>query len=617
MVNPSLELIAVILGTAEDGIACPVLDAARIAGSDPLDYCIAAGLVSEQDATARMAAWLDIAHFHKVPVGISEHPAPVRLDALANVRTYRLRVLDQDVLFCAPSFANVLEMRGFLTDRRTIARRLCLVPAGALRDFLAQTHSLALLDETRRRLVRRWPWATANLELTTPARLGFVALLLAITASVLVSPFLAYPVLVPVAAMLVAVPALVSLAALLTPHAQTSRDMRPGDAELPVYSVLIPLRNEAHMVPQLARAMLALDYPRDRLDIKFVVEARSPKTVAAARAQCRRGPFSVVEVPDAAPHTKPKAICFALPLCRGEHVVVFDAEDTPHPSQLWRAALQFRRHPELECLQAPLVIDNMADGVLAILFAGEYAGLFGVKLPALARWDLPVPLGGTSNHFRTKTLRRLGGWDTYNVTEDADLGVRLARMRLKVEMLGVPTYEEAPNRLRTWMAQRTRWMKGWMQTFVVHNRRPWQTLRDMGWRRFVAFEVLTLGQIMAPILHSAFIAQGAIKLAIGMPLWGETGGWTLLYPAMFLAGYAAAIAQTIVGTYRLGWRPNFLAQLLLPGYWLLISIATVRAMYELVEKPFYWAKTPHRRVARWSRTIPDNRPIPVRAAAGE
>lgn len=402
-----------------------LLDAALLAEADPIAYSVAAGLVGEVEATERMAQWLDVASFYRVPLGAAPLPEPARLEALAEVRAFRVRVLDRDVLFCAPTFFNAIAMRRALADDPAIARRLCLVPATAVRDYLATAHSQNLLDAARQRLVRLWPWATAQLELTLPARISFALGLVTVTLLVLLSPFLRYPVLMPLAALLIFVPAVMSFAALFVRLPRPGKIERPEDAELPVYSILIPLRDEAHMVPQLAKAMLALDYPRERLDIKFVVEGRSPATVAAAQAQCRRGPFSVAEVPDAAPRTKPKAMAYALPLCRGEHVVVFDAEDTPHPSQLWRAALQFRERPELDCIQAPLVIDNMADGVLATLFAGEYCGLFGLKLPALTAWDLPVPLGGTSNHFRIETLRRIGGWDPYNVTEDADLGVRL------------------------------------------------------------------------------------------------------------------------------------------------------------------------------------------------
>ncbi|MEO5805618.1 glycosyltransferase family 2 protein, partial [Devosia sp.] len=446
------------------------------------------------------------------------------------------------------------------------------------------------------RLARRWPFATAHLASTFPVRLVFVIGLLITVSLVLVSPFLPHPVLLPLALLLIALPAMLSLAAIMELRSRPAPppDWSTDDAELPIYSVLIPLRDEAHMVPQLAQAMLALDYPAARLDIKFVVEARSAHTVAAVHAALNHAQFSLVCVPDAMPRTKPKALDFALPLCRGEYVVVFDAEDRPEPSQLRYAALRFRQRPAVHCIQAELVIDNAREAPLAALFAGEYAGLFGVKLPALARWGLPVPLGGTSNHFRTATLREIGGWDAYNVTEDADLGVRLARLRLKVETIPVATFEAAPTTLRSWLSQRTRWMKGWMQTFIVHNRHPWRALAEMGWWPFLAFEVMALGQILAPLLHTGFLLLNLARLALNLSLLGPLeADWPLLYPAMFLFGYAAAVLLTLAGLFRLRGQRPVLVQLLLPIYWLLISLATLLALLDLLKRPFYWAKTTH------------------------
>jgi len=303
--------------------------------------------------------------------------------------------------------------------------------------------------------------------------------------------------------------------------------------------------------------------------------------------------FSLVPVPDAVPRTKPKALDFALPLCQGEHVVVFDAEDVPDPDQLWKAALRFRDAPDIVCLQAQLAIDNGRENWLAALFTGEYAGLFTVLLPALARWRLPMPLGGTSNHFRIQALRELGGWDAYNVTEDADLGVRLARRRLRVDMLASATREAAPTQLLAWLGQRTRWMKGWMQTFIVHNRDPGRLMAEMGLPTMLVFEALLLGMIVAPILHCGFLVVLAIRWSMGLGSF-DSAIWTVFYIAVLLLGYGSALAMTALGLQRLGRTRLLPAQWLLPAYWLLIGLATIRAAHELLTRPFYWFKSPHR-----------------------
>ena len=325
----------------------------------------------------------------------------------------------------------------------------------------------------------------------------------------------------------------------------------------------------------------------------FVVEARSASTVAAVRSVLDDGPFRLVEVPDALPHTKPKALNFALPLCRGEFVVVYDAEDTPHPEQLWRAIDRFRTRPELQCVQAQLLIDNGGKGLLPALFAGEYAGLFTVLLPALARWRLPVPLGGTSNHFRIETLRRIGGWDAYNVTEDADLGVRLARLRLPVETMICPTLEEAPTALPVWMGQRSRWMKGWTQTLIVHNRAPLRLAREAGWLPALAFQIWAFGTILAPLAHTGFLLTLLVQVLIGAPVLQGGWSWTTVYLLILVYGYGTAIAMVAVGLRRRGALHLLPAQLLLPLYWLLMVPAIGRALHELTNNPFHWAKTEH------------------------
>jgi cellulose synthase/poly-beta-1,6-N-acetylglucosamine synthase-like glycosyltransferase len=266
----------------------------------------------------------------------------------------------------------------------------------------------------------------------------------------------------------------------------------------------------------------------------------------------------------------------------------------PEPGQLRTAASHFAADRRLACVQAELVADNAAETPLTALFAGEYAGLFGRLLPALSRWRLPMPLGGPSNHFRIEALRRLGGWDAFNVTEDADLGVRLARGRMRTATIASRTYEEAPITLHAWMAQRTRWVKGWMQTLLVHNRAPGELLRDLGWKGFIAFELMVGSMVLASLLHTVFLLSLVVGLAINgaVPLFpGSAWGW--ISAGVLLAGYGGALALVVSGLLRLG-RPGLLpVQLLLPLYWVLHSVAAVRAAWDLIRRPHFWAKTEH------------------------
>ena len=209
-----------------------------------------------------------------------------------------------------------------------------------------------------------------------------------------------------------------------------------GDETLPPYTILVPLYHEAEILPRLAEALLALDYPHDKLDIKLVLEEDDAETCAVATELARLGPFDIIEVPPCLPRTKPKACNFALQFARGEYLVIYDAEDRPEPDQLRKAVAQYRISPrKTACLQARLSIHNGKQSMLAAMFALEYAIWFRAFLPGLDRFAVPMPLGGTSNHFRTSILRAVGGWDAFNVTEDADLGIRLAQSGYRVSML--------------------------------------------------------------------------------------------------------------------------------------------------------------------------------------
>lgn len=603
-----------------DAAAAQYLADARQSGAEPLAYCAHRFGLGSATVWRRAAHWAGFGFFETVAGEAQDEPLPPdHIERLGTVRTVRRRVFNRDVTFWAPTFVTLLELRRSRLERPELARRLCVVPPEAIEATLAITHSDALMDEARQKMSRLWGGMTASTGLPKAARRAFAIILVLLILLVMVAGAVSRPLLLPLVAVMLVGPGLMRLVA-AWPRQQRQPVRLLSDRELPVYSVLIPLRDEAAMVPMLKRSMSALDYPAEKLDVKFVVEERSAETVAAVRAVLGDPRFRMVVVPDAMPRTKPKAINYALPLARGAHVVVYDAEDVPEPGQLRLAASLFAADASLACLQAELVPENGDENVLTALFAGEYAGLFGRLLPALARWSMPVPLGGTSNHFRTDVLRAIGGWDAANVTEDADLGVRLRRRGLRAEPFASRTYEEAPTSLRAWMAQRTRWMKGWMQTYLVHNLKPIALLHDMGWKAFAGFQVLVGGMILSSLLHTVFLAGVLLRFVLAGP-----GGftpvdvWDWVSIAVLAIGYGGALAIVFSGLWHLrAWR-LFGAQALLPLYWLLHSIAAMRAAVELVERPSYWAKTTHgvtRKVRGTQSVAPARLGAPVSGRSG-
>lgn len=368
-------------------------------------------------------------------------------------------------------------------------------------------------------------------------------------------------------------------------------------ADLPVYSVMVALYREAEIAGELVAALRRLDWPASKLDIKLVCEAHDEATIAALRAARLPPHMEIVRVPDLGPRTKPKALNYALRTCRGAFVVLYDAEDRPHPGQLQEAWRRFEASDAaVACLQAPLEIVNGAESWIAGAFAFEYTALFRGLLPWLARHRLLLPLGGTSNHFRRSALEEVGCWDPFNVTEDADLGTRLARYGYRTETLSLPTLETAPETARVWVPQRTRWFKGWLQTWLVHMRGPMVLYRQLGGRSFLIVQVLFGGMVISAAVHPVFIATMTwvgVHLARGQPIG--------TFQSVLLAVDTINIVCGYVSFWLLGWqstppeerRGTWRIVAATPLYWLLMSFAAWRAAVQLYRFPHLWEKTPH------------------------
>jgi len=365
----------------------------------------------------------------------------------------------------------------------------------------------------------------------------------------------------------------------------------------PRYTVVAALYHEAEVVGQLIERLSRIDYPVDRLQGLLVLEAHDHDTIAAALATPRPDWLDVFVIPPGKPQTKPRALNCALAQATGDLLTVYDAEDEPDPLQLREAAARFAADPtgRLACLQAPLRIRRHGGSDSRFLdrqFAAEYASLFETTLPGIARLGLPFPLGGTSNHFRTDVLSAVEGWDAWNVTEDADLGFRLWTRGWRLGVISRPTWETPPGGLDNWLPQRTRWLKGYMQTWGVHTREPWR----LGWRGAASL-VLTVGAgLVSAALHGLSLAWVAaavlVSLMAGLP--PETPALAL---SVLVLGAASAWLSCAIGARRAGVPYGPTDMVVAPAYWALLSLAFVHAAWRLVLDPFAWDKTRHRRDA--------------------
>lgn len=379
------------------------------------------------------------------------------------------------------------------------------------------------------------------------------------------------------------------------------------DAELPVYTVLVPMFRETRVLRQLLAGLSALDYPPEKLDIKLILEETDHKMRKAMSEISLPAHFEIIVVGDAKPQTKPKALNYALHFARGDLAVIFDAEDVPESGQLRLAASRFAAAPaELVCLQASLTYYNANENWLTRQFTIEYAVLFDLVLPFLASLRLPLPLGGTSNHFRMGKLRALGGWDPFNVTEDADLGIRLARFGWYADVLDSATYEEANNAFGNWMHQRARWLKGWIQTWLVHMRNPLRLWRQLGAAGFMSFQIVVAGIVVSTLFHPLFTGLLVWQVASGQ-MFDTSQGWLQIILSgtglgVLVAGYAVMAWAGFAGLSRRRLTSLSTSILGMPVYWLMISLAGWLALKQFITHPFHWNKTRHGlSKLRWDR----------------
>jgi cellulose synthase/poly-beta-1,6-N-acetylglucosamine synthase-like glycosyltransferase len=561
---------------------------------------ITSGILSEEAYVAALATSLGIPFepLFNTPRERCPQPDEVLSDA---ANTGMLPLLDSNgvKIVVAPRLVDSRRLISVATSGAEIARRIRLTSTARLHDFVTR-HTTQEIERRAVDDLRRWaPDLSAGVHALP--RFWTLACVTALALTSILMPSMAIPVVeIGLATIFLAWTGL-RLFGLWSGDLLRRQPQTLADEELPTYSILIALYREAAAVPGLAKALSRLNYPAEKLDIKFVVEPDDHETRAAIDRLKLGPPFETRVAPAGGPRTKPKALNAVLPFVRGAFVAVFDAEDRPERDQLRIALEAFAANGErLACVQARLTIDNTVDSWLTRVFTAEYAGLFDVFLPGLAAWRLPLPLGGSSNHFRSAVLRQIGAWDPYNVTEDADLGMRLARLGYFTGVISSTTYEEAPARFHPWLRQRTRWFKGWMQTWLVHMRSPILLARELGWKGYLVFQLLVGGTVLAALIHVPFATHLAWRLVSASP--EDPMSRTLL--AFEIVGLVSGyVTSGVLGAYGLSRRRllgSAWVLLLMPVYWILLSLAAWRALFQFLYDPYRWEKTEHG-LARTSR----------------
>lgn len=489
-----------------------------------------------------------------------------------------------------------------------------LASKGEMELFWAEAYNSEMLRESTMKLAEEQPHNSASTTFTR-AQLAFIAAAGALFAAGLVWRPLASLIVLNLLIQLFYVLMTVFKFNIIMLGSRTNAQYRfteqqisnLNERDLPVYTILVPMYKESSVIPHLIGNLERLDYPKAKLDVRLLVERDDTEAIELLHNMRLPFYYTVLILPDSLPKTKPKACNYGLIRARGEYVVIYDAEDRPDRDQLKKVILTFDACPDnYACIQAKLNYFNSRQNWLTRWFTQEYSMWFELLLPGIMKLDVPIPLGGTSNHFKTSVLKEMGAWDPYNVTEDADLGIRLYKAGYKTAIVDSRTWEEANSRVGNWIRQRSRWVKGYMQTWLVHMRNPVRLFRELGWKGFLGFQIMILATPLLPLLNPIFW--------LTMVLWF---GWELGFIPTFYPGalYYVSNVELYLGNFffiysniaGIYWVTNALEQskdhklsynlvrsaLLSPIYWVLMSIAAVKAAWQLVTKPFYWEKTTH------------------------
>jgi len=372
--------------------------------------------------------------------------------------------------------------------------------------------------------------------------------------------------------------------------------MQVDEQTLPVYTILLPVYKEDKIIHKLIWNLRNLNYPKGKLDVKLLIEEDDDKTLNAVRGLDFPANFEVIVVPYHMPKTKPKACNYGLFFSRGEYLTIYDAEDVPDSDQLKKVVILFRKLPdEFIVVQGALNYYNKNENLLTRMFTLEYSLWFDYLLAGLESLDVPIPLGGTSNHFKLDKLMEMGAWDPFNVTEDADLGLRVFAKQYKIGLVNSTTFEEANNEPFNWIRQRSRWIKGYMQTYLVHMRNPLKLLRSVGWHGFLGFNFFVGGTwltfLLYPVLVLFLIAYLIFQFTWVRSLFPD---WVLYVGTFnFFAGNILMIYVNMMAVFKRRYYELILYSICNPFYWLMHSTAAYKALWQLIYKPFYWEKTNH------------------------
>lgn len=540
---------------------------------------------------------VDLSEMTPEPAALARLPEPV----MRELHCVPIAVDDKTLYVAVPELLDE-EALSRVREYSALEVNQFLATKSSVENLLQRLFSDAYIDTATYDMLRRFPEDSAHRVITSPQRVVLAAVLIVVAVAVALFPLPALEIVLGLAS---AFYFAVSFYKIYLTYSSLGHEyeLQIGPAELaaiderdlPVYTILVPLFREAEVIPGLSKRIAEFDYPKHLLDVRLLCETEDLETIETIRSLNLPPHFKLVVVPPSKPQTKPKACNYGLLHAEGKFCVIYDAEDQPDPDQLKRVVLAFEKaNRSVTCVQAKLNYFNYNQNFLTRWFAAEYSMWFDLVLPGLDAQNVPIPLGGTSNHFVTSRLTELGAWDPFNVTEDADLGIRLHKAGFTTAIIDSVTLEEANSEVHNWVRQRSRWIKGYIQTWLVHMRHPMRLLRELGLRSFISFNLIVGGAFI-------FLLNPLFWLLTTLFVFTQSGLISQLFPGivfygsslLLFVGNFVFVYMNVAGVVQRQQYALTKSAFLSPLYWALMSLAAWKGFIQLFTNPFYWEKTEH------------------------
>ncbi|MEK6324532.1 MAG: glycosyltransferase family 2 protein [Acidobacteriota bacterium] len=328
----------------------------------------------------------------------------------------------------------------------------------------------------------------------------------------------------------------------------TRRERRGLEAyviDLPSISLLIPAHNEGVVLDRTLEAMAELDYPTDRFEVILINDASTDNTGEVAARWAALHPHIRVVNLTAAERTggKSAALNHGLRLARFENIAVYDADNTPEPRALLHLGVQLAANVDVGAVIGTFRTINRGKNLLTRMISIE--GISYQWIVQAGRWMLlgVCTLPGTNLVIRRSILDKLGGWDEEALTEDAELSIQIYEAGYKIKYVPYAvTWEQEPERLRSWFRQRSRWVRGNNYVLIKHA------------RRLLSIKPRRLGVELLYTMALYYIFFAAIVLSDILFLFGLVGivridlpgpyneVWLLAF-ALFVAEVALALSR--------------------------------------------------------------------------